>query len=80
MFEERVLKNVFVRKGEEVAEEWRKIHNEELQDVCFSTNNPRMIKWKRMRWVDHVARRREKRNIHRVLVGKPEGKKTNWKT
>ena len=69
-----MLKNVFVRKGEEVTEEWRKMHSEELQGVCFSTNSPRVIKWKMMRWVGHVARMREKRNIYRVLVWKPEGK------
>jgi hypothetical protein len=79
VFEEKLLKNVFGPKREEVTGEWRKLRNEELRDLHFSINNPRMIKWKRMRWVGHVARMREKINIYGVLVGKPEGK-NSWKT
>jgi hypothetical protein len=76
VFEERVLKIVFGPKREEVTGDWRKLRNQELQGVCFSTNSLRVIKWKRMRWLSHVARMREKRNIYRVLVRKTEGKKT----
>jgi hypothetical protein len=65
---------LFGPKKKEVTGDWRKLRNKELQDVCFSTGSSRMIKWKRMRWVGQVARTREKRNIYRVLMGKPEGK------
>jgi hypothetical protein len=72
--EEKLLKKMFGPMWEEVTGEWRKLLNEELCGLHFSINNPRMTKWKRMRWVGHVARMRGKRNMYRVLVGKPEGK------
>ena len=55
--------------------EWRKLHNEELNDLYCSPNIFRAIKSKRMRWAGHVARNGEKRGVYRVLVGKPEGKR-----
>jgi hypothetical protein len=73
--EEKVLRNVFGSMWKKVTGEWRKLPNEELRGLHFSINNHRMIKWKRMRWVGYVARVRGKRNIYRVLVGKPEGRK-----
>jgi hypothetical protein len=54
---------------------WRKVHNEELHNLYSSTSIIRMIKSRRMRWIGHVARRGEKRNANRILVGKPEGKR-----
>jgi len=54
--------------------EWRRLHNEELNDLYSSPNIVRVIKW-RMRWVRHVARKGEERRVYRVLVGKPEGKR-----
>ena len=54
--------------------EWRKLHNEELNDLYFSPNIVRVIKSRRMRWEGHVVRMRERRGIHTVLLGKPEGK------
>jgi hypothetical protein len=51
---------------------WRKLHNEELHDLYSSPH--RIIKERRMRWAGHVARMGEKRNVHRLLVEKPEGK------
>jgi acyl-coenzyme A synthetase/AMP-(fatty) acid ligase len=54
---------------------WRKLHNEELHDVYSSPNIIRMIKSRRMRWAEHVARMEEKRNAYRLLVRKPEGKR-----
>jgi hypothetical protein len=51
------------------------MHNEELHDVYSSPNIIRIIKIRRMRWAGHVARMGEKRNIYRILVGKPEGKR-----
>ena len=54
--------------------EWRRLHNEELNDLYSSPNIVRMIKSRRMRWAGHVARMGEERGAYRVLVGKPEGK------
>jgi hypothetical protein len=53
----------------------RKLHNEELNDLYCSPNAVRVIKSRRMRWSGHVACMWERRDIYRVLVGKPEGKK-----
>jgi len=54
--------------------EWRKQHNEELNDLYSSLNIVRVIKSRRMRWAGHVARKGEITGVFRVLVGKPEGK------
>jgi hypothetical protein len=56
-----------------VTAEWRKLCNEELHNLYSSPNILRIIKSRRMRWAGHVARMREKRNLYRILVGKPEG-------
>jgi hypothetical protein len=53
--------------------EWRKLHNEELNNLYFSPNIVRVIKSRRMRWVGHVGRMGEGRGVYRVLVEKPEG-------
>jgi hypothetical protein len=58
-----------------VREEWRKLHNEELNDLYSSPNIVRVIKSRRKRWMGHVARMGEGRVVYRVLVGKPEGKR-----
>ena len=75
MFENTVLRRVFGPKRDEVTGEWRKLHNEELSDLYSSPNIVRVIKSRRMRWGGHVARMGEGRGVHRVLVGKPEGKR-----
>ena len=80
VFESRVLINVFGSKRDDVAGEWRKIHNEELRDLYFLHNIVRVVKSRRMRWAGHVARMGEGTGMHRVLVGKPEGKRPLWKT
>jgi hypothetical protein len=74
VFENRVLKRVFGPKRDEVTGEWRKLHNEELNDMYSLLNIVRVVKSRRMRWVGHVAGMGEERGVHRVLVRKPEGK------
>ena len=54
--------------------EWRKLHSEELRDLYSLPNIVRVVKSRRMRWAGHVVRMGERRSVHRVLVGKPEGK------
>jgi len=60
---------------DKVTGEWRKLHNEELNDQYSSPNIVRVIKTRRMRWVGHVARMGERRGVYRDLVGKPKGKR-----
>ena len=75
MFENRVLRRVFGPKRDEVTGEWRKLLNEELRDFYSLPNIVRVVKSRRMKWIGHVARMGEERSVHRVLVGKPEGKR-----
>ena len=74
VFENRVLRRVFGLKRDEVTGEWRQLHNEELSDLYSLPNIVRVVKSRRMRWAGHVARMGQERGVHRVLVGKPEGK------
>jgi len=73
--ENRVLRKVFGPKRDEVTGEWRKLHNEELNDVYSLPNIVRVVKSRGMRWAGYVARMGEDRDVQRVLVGKPEGKR-----
>ena len=73
VFENRVLR-IFGVKRNEVTGEWRRLHNEELNDFYCSPNIVRVIKSRRMRWAGHVARMVEERGVYRVYVGKPEGR------
>jgi hypothetical protein len=75
VFENRVLRRIFGPKRDEVTGEWRKLHNEELNNLYSSPNIVRVIKSRRMRWAVHVARMVEGRVVYRVLVGKPEGRR-----
>ena len=75
LFENQVLRRIFGPKRDEVAGEWRKLHNEELNDLYFSPNIVQVIKSRRMRWAGHVACMGERRGAYRVLVWKPEGKR-----
>jgi hypothetical protein len=75
VFENRVSRGIFGPKRDEVTGEWwRKLHEEELNEL-YSPNIVRLIKSRRMRWTRHVARTWERRGVHRVLVGKPKGKR-----
>jgi hypothetical protein len=75
VFEDRLLRRIFVPKRKEVTGKWRKLHNEELSDLYSLRNILRVVKSRRMRWAGHVARMGEGRGVHRVLVGKHEGKR-----
>jgi hypothetical protein len=75
VFEKTVLRRIFGPRRDEVMGDWRRLHNEELNDLYSSPNIVRVIKSRRMRWVGHVARMGEERVVYRVWVGKPEGKR-----
>jgi len=75
VFEKRMLRRIFGPKWDEVAGEWRRLHNEELNDLYSSLNNFWVIKSRRMRWAGHVAHMGEGRVLYRVVVWKPEGKR-----
>jgi hypothetical protein len=74
VFENRVLR-IFGPKRDEVTGEWRKLHSGELHNLYSSPDIVRQNKSRRMRLAGHVARMGEGRNVYRVLVGKPEGKR-----
>jgi hypothetical protein len=63
-------------KRDDVTGDWRKLFNEDLHNLYFSPNIIKMIKSRRMRWAGHVARMGETKNAYRILVGKPEGKRS----
>jgi hypothetical protein len=74
VFENRVLRKIFGSEREEDGS-WRKLHNNELHSLYSSPNIVRVIKSRRMRWAGHVARMGDGRDVYRVLVGRPEGKR-----
>ena len=69
MFENRALRRIFGHKREGVTGQWRKLHNEELNDLYSSPSIVRMIKSRRMRWAGHVARTEEGRGVYKVFGG-----------
>jgi hypothetical protein len=75
VFENRVLRRIIGPKRDEVTGEWRRLHDNELNDLYCSPNIVWVVKSRQMRWAGHVARMGEDRVVHRVLVGKPEGKR-----
>jgi hypothetical protein len=75
VFENRVLRRIFGPNSDEATGQRRKFHSGELHNSYLSPDIIRQIKSRRMRWAGHVARMGEGRNVHRVLVGKPEGKR-----
>jgi hypothetical protein len=73
VFENGVLRRIFEPKKDEVTGGWRKMRNDEFRNLYSSPSIIRLIR--RMRWEWHVARMGEKRNVYRLLAGKPEGKR-----
>jgi len=69
------LRRLFGPRRDEVTGDWRRLHNEELNDLYSSLYIVRVIKSRRMRWFGHVARMGGERGAYRVLVGKPEGRR-----
>jgi len=80
MFENRVLRRIFGPKKDEVIGNWRKLHNDELNDLYSSPNIVRGIKSTRMEWTGHVACIGKRRGVYRILVRKPEGKRPLGRT
>jgi hypothetical protein len=76
VFENRVLRRMFGPKRNEVIGEWRKLLSEEFHNLYSSPDIIRLGKSRRMRWAGHVARMGEERKVYKVLVGKPEGKRS----
>jgi len=80
VFENMVLRRILGPRRDEVTGEWRRSHNEELNDLYSSPSIVRVIKSRRMRWAGHVARMGEERVVYRVLVGKSGEKETTGET
>jgi hypothetical protein len=80
VFQNRVLRRIYGPKRDEVTGEWRKVHNEELNDMYCSPNIVRVIKSRIVRWrgMQHVWG--ERRGVYRILVGKPRRRDATWKT
>ena len=72
--ENMVLRRIFGPRRDEVTREWRKLHIEEFNDLYSSPNIIRVIKSRRMRWVRHVARMRDRRGAYRFVAGTPLGR------
>ena len=79
VFENRVKTKILASKGDELTGEWRKLHNEELNDLYCSPNIVRVIKSRRVRLAGHVVRMGDRRSAYRVLVRRPEGKRQHGK-
>ena len=75
VFANRVLRRIFGSKRDEITREWRKLYNEELNDLYSSPNIVRVIKSRRMKQAGHVASMGERMGVYRILVGTPEGKR-----
>jgi len=75
LFENRMLRKVFGPKRDKVTGEWRKLHNEELNDLYTLPNIVGVVKSRRIIRAGHVAHMGEDRGVYRVLVRKPEGKR-----
>ena len=69
-----MLRRIFGPRRDEVTGQWRKLHNEELNDLHCSPSIAREVNSRRMRWAGYVARMGDRRDAYRVSVGNPEGK------
>ncbi|KAJ4433756.1 hypothetical protein ANN_16068 [Periplaneta americana] len=76
VLDNKVLRKTFGAKRDEVTGEWRKLNNAELHALYSSADIIRNIKSRRLRWAGHVERMGEFRNAYRVLVWRPEGKRS----
>jgi len=79
VFENMVFRRISGPRRNEVTGEWRRLHNEELNDLYCSPNIVRVIKWRIMRWAGHVALVGVDRGAYRFLVGKREGRRPLWR-
>jgi hypothetical protein len=76
VFENSVLRRIFGPKRDEVTGEWRRLHKEEFNYLYSSPSIIQVIKSNRMRWAGHVARMGEGSGAYRILVGRPEGRRS----
>ena len=74
-----MLRRIFGPRKDEVMGEWRRMHNEELNDLYSSPNIVLVIKSRRMRKAGRVAYMGKERGVYRVLLGKPEGRRALWR-
>jgi hypothetical protein len=74
--ENRALTRIFVPKRYEVIGEWRKLHKVELNDVFYSPYIIRVTRSRRLGWMGYAALTGERRGVHKVLTGKPQGTQT----
>jgi len=74
VFENMVLRRIIGPRRDKVMGEWRRLHNEVLNDLYSSPNIVQVIKLRRIRWAGYVARMGEEMGVYKVLVRKPEGK------
>jgi hypothetical protein len=70
-----VLRRIFGPKRDEGTGEWRRLHNKELYALYSSPNIIRVIKSRRLRLAEHIARVGARRSAYRIVVGKPEGRR-----
>jgi hypothetical protein len=75
VFEKRVLRGIFWRRRDKETGGWRKLHDEELNELYSSPNIVRVIKSRRISWAGHIVRMGERRGAYRVLVRKSDGKR-----
>jgi hypothetical protein len=75
LFDNREKTNACRRKRGEVTGEWRRLHNEELNDLYSLPNIIPLMKSRRMRWTGHRARMGERKWAYRILAGRPEGRR-----
>jgi hypothetical protein len=75
LYPQEIFLVIFRPERDEATGEWRRLDNEELNNLYSSQNIIRVIKSRRMRWAGHVARMGEKRDAYMILVGRREGRR-----